>query len=56
MTSFLPGTTELNEQQMKIIRELKKAVEKGDTRERTGATVTLLKLCESASNASRLQT
>ena len=56
MISFVLGTTELNEQQKKVIKGLKKAVEKGDTRERTGATMTLLKLCESASNASRLQT
>ncbi|KAF8554223.1 hypothetical protein OG21DRAFT_1115422 [Imleria badia] len=39
---------ELNEQQRTLIGELKKAVQKGDARERIAATMTLLKLCETA--------
>ncbi|KAF8552014.1 hypothetical protein OG21DRAFT_1466371 [Imleria badia] len=38
--------TELSEPQRKLIGELKLAVQKGNPRERTEATMTLLKLCE----------
>ena len=47
MTSFVSDATELSEHQRKFIRILKRAVEKGNARERTAATMTLLKLCES---------
>jgi hypothetical protein len=47
MTSFVSDATELNGHQIKFIGELKKAVQKGNSRERTAATLTLLKLCES---------
>ncbi|KAG8214234.1 hypothetical protein J3R82DRAFT_11042 [Butyriboletus roseoflavus] len=36
----------LNDQQRKLLGELKKAIQKGSARERTAATMTLLKLCE----------
>ncbi|KAN0091568.1 hypothetical protein V8E55_005134 [Tylopilus felleus] len=35
--------------QMKLIRKLKVAVEKGNVRERTAATMTILKLCDTPS-------
>ena len=38
------------------IRELKKAVQKGNARERIAATMTLLKLCESESSISEVRT
>lgn len=38
---------ELSEPQRKLIGELKTAIETGKARERTAATMTLLKLCES---------
>ena len=47
MTSFVSDATELNGHQIHLIGELKKAVQKGNARERTAATLTLLKLCES---------
>ncbi|KAF8445037.1 hypothetical protein L210DRAFT_3059908 [Boletus edulis BED1] len=40
--------TQLSDDQKRLIGELKKAVEKGNARERTAATMTLLKLCETA--------
>ena len=56
MTSFALDAAELSEQQQRLIGELKKAVQKGNARERTAATMTLLKLCESGSNTNELQT
>ena len=47
MTSFVSDATELNVHQINLIGELKNAVQKGNARERTAATLTLLKLCES---------
>lgn len=40
-------TEDLSEPQRKLIGELKMAIEMGKARERTAATMTLLKLCES---------
>ena len=45
--SIVSDATELSEPQRKLIRELKKAIQKGNARERTAATMTILKLCES---------
>jgi len=50
MTSFVSDATELSEPHRELIRELKKAVQKGSAQERTAATLTILKLCESESN------
>ncbi|KAF8134270.1 hypothetical protein EV363DRAFT_1098078, partial [Boletus edulis] len=48
--------TQLSDDQKRLIGELKKAVEKGNARERTAATMTLLKLCESESDINIPQT
>lgn len=50
MSSFVPDATELSGQHRKLLGELKRAVRKGNARERTAATMTLLKLCESESS------
>ena len=47
MTSFVSDATELSVFQINLIGELKNDVQKGNARERTPATMTLLKLCES---------
>lgn len=47
MTSLVSDATELGEPQRKLIGELQKAVRQGNAQERTAATMTLLKLCES---------
>lgn len=48
--SFVLDAEELSQLQRRLIGELKSAVQKGNARERTAATMTLLKLCESESN------
>lgn len=50
MSSFVSDAAELSERQRRLIGELKNAVQKGNSRERTAATLTLLKLCESKPN------
>lgn len=54
MESVVSDAQELNQMQRNLIGELKGAVQKGNARERTAATMTLLKLCESESNFCKL--
>ena len=53
---FVSDAAELSEPQRKLISELKNAVQKGNARERTAATMTLLKLCESGFDISQPDT
>lgn len=53
---FAPDARELNLKQKKLIGELKMSVQKESDRERTAATMTLLKLCESEANIDGLLT
>ena len=55
MPHFVSGADALSDPQRRLIRELKKAVQKGNVRERTAATLTLLKLCESESDITELK-
>ena len=50
MPSFALDAQELSPRHRRLIEELKQAVQRGDAQERTDATMTLLKLCESEFN------
>ena len=52
MPSFALDAQELSARHRRLIEELKQAIEKGNSRERTDATMTLLRLCESEFNIS----
>ena len=52
MSSFALDAPELSDMHRRLIGELRQAIKEGNSRERTDATMTLLKLCESEFNIS----
>ena len=51
MTFFVSDASELSDTHRRLIGELKRAVGNGNAQERTAATLTILKLCESESDS-----